>query len=68
VASGLVPYIKQAEQARHQREKLVKDFLDHRKIPEVGWDDLTIESLLSEIAMMDSNNFIGMASCCCAIL
>ena len=30
-----------------------------RKIPEEGWDDQTIELLLNELAVMDSNNFQG---------
>ena len=30
-----------------------------RKWPEVGWDDATIELMLSELALMDSNNFPG---------
>jgi O-phospho-L-seryl-tRNASec:L-selenocysteinyl-tRNA synthase len=59
VASGLVPYIKQSQQARHQREKLIKNFFDHKKIPDEGWDDLTIQLLMTELAAMDSNNFIG---------
>jgi len=38
-----------------------------RALPDEGWDDLTIELFLHEIALMDSNNFIGtrsaMANC-----
>jgi O-phospho-L-seryl-tRNASec:L-selenocysteinyl-tRNA synthase len=30
-----------------------------RGLPDEGWDDLTIELFLQEIALMDSNNFIG---------
>ena len=30
-----------------------------RKWPEQGWDDITIELLLNEFALMDSNNFPG---------
>ena len=30
-----------------------------RKLPEEGWDDLTIEMLLQELSTMDSNNFPG---------
>lgn len=30
-----------------------------RKLPQDGWDDLSIEHFLHEIALMDSNNFAG---------
>jgi len=30
-----------------------------RQLPEEGWDDLSIELFLQEVALMDSNNFIG---------
>lgn len=30
-----------------------------RKLPETGWDDASIELLLQELAVMDSNNFHG---------
>jgi O-phospho-L-seryl-tRNASec:L-selenocysteinyl-tRNA synthase len=33
-----------------------------RALPDEGWDDLTIELFLHEIALMDSNNFIGTRS------
>ena len=29
------------------------------KWPETGWDELTIELLMQELALMDSNNFHG---------
>jgi len=29
------------------------------KLPEEGWSDQAIEMLLSELALMDSNNFPG---------
>ncbi len=29
-----------------------------RQLPDVGWDDTTIELFLSELAVMDSNNFV----------
>ena len=28
-------------------------------MPVEGWDDVTIEFFITELAMMDSNNFIG---------
>ena len=33
--------------------------LEQQKWPEEGWDDQAIEMLLSEFALMDSNNFMG---------
>jgi O-phospho-L-seryl-tRNASec:L-selenocysteinyl-tRNA synthase len=33
--------------------------LFQRKLPDDGWDELTIELLLQELAIMDSNNFPG---------
>lgn len=51
-------YIVQAQQARVQREKLVKILLSQRRIPNTGWDDESIELFLAELAAMDSNNFI----------
>lgn len=33
--------------------------LEQRKLPESGWDDQSIELLLQELAVMDSNNFVG---------
>eukprot|EP00871_Galdieria_phlegrea_P000039 jgi/Galph1/1035/GphlegSOOS_G5773.1 len=50
-------YIKQAEESRKAREKLVRILLSNRKLPETGWDDTSIRLFLQEIASMDSNNF-----------
>uniref|UniRef100_A0A6B2L3K0 O-phosphoseryl-tRNA(Sec) selenium transferase n=2 Tax=Arcella intermedia TaxID=1963864 RepID=A0A6B2L3K0_9EUKA len=50
-------YVDQAKQARNQTQKLFQDLLYHSKIPEVGWDNQSIELLLSELSTMDSNNF-----------
>lgn len=33
--------------------------LEQRKLPESGWDEQSIELLLQELAVMDSNNFVG---------
>ena len=48
-----------ASDARKQREKRIKQILEKRKIPDTGFDDLTIELLVNEIAQLDSNNFIS---------
>ncbi|XP_055901382.1 O-phosphoseryl-tRNA(Sec) selenium transferase-like [Biomphalaria glabrata] len=52
-------YVKQGTQARVSHENKIKQLLQHRKLPEEGWDDQTIELLLQELSIMDSNNFPG---------
>ncbi|XP_014788581.1 O-phosphoseryl-tRNA(Sec) selenium transferase [Octopus bimaculoides] len=54
-----VGYIQQGNQARQRHEAKLKELLQHRKLPQEGWDDLTIELVLHELAVMDSNNFMG---------
>jgi O-phospho-L-seryl-tRNASec:L-selenocysteinyl-tRNA synthase len=34
-------------------------FMLQRKLPDVGWDEQTIEMVLQEFSTMDSNNFPG---------
>ena len=60
LAEGLVSkaYINQGSQATARRSKLVTSLLSERRLPKDGWDDHSIESFLSEAAMMDSNNFL----------
>ncbi|KYQ51108.1 O-phosphoseryl-tRNA(Sec) selenium transferase [Trachymyrmex zeteki] len=43
--------------AKKSRENLIRHFIEHRKWPEEGWDDATIEAFLSDLSQMDSNNF-----------
>mmetsp|Transcript_1601 Transcript_1601/g.5746 ORF Transcript_1601/g.5746 Transcript_1601/m.5746 type:complete len:178 (-) Transcript_1601:4948-5481(-) len=61
LAQGLVDssYVSQAKQSRSSREGLVRQLLANRRLPERGWDDVTIKLFLHEIASMDSNNFPG---------
>ncbi|XP_017781065.1 PREDICTED: O-phosphoseryl-tRNA(Sec) selenium transferase isoform X3 [Nicrophorus vespilloides] len=61
LAAQLVPktFVKVAKDASHSREKQIENLLIHKKIPEEGWDDISIELLLSQLALMDSNNFMG---------
>ncbi|GFS24281.1 O-phosphoseryl-tRNA(Sec) selenium transferase [Elysia marginata] len=61
LCNRLVPqaYISQGAQARTSHEHLIKQLIEHRKLPQQGWDDQTIELLLNELALMDSNNFPG---------
>ena len=44
-ARSLIPatYVNQGRDAIKRRENLVKDLFTHRKIPEIGWDDQSIE-------------------------
>ncbi|KAM9827825.1 O-phosphoseryl-tRNA(Sec) selenium transferase [Neosynchiropus ocellatus] len=52
-------YVRQGYQARRGHEQLIRQFLEQGKCPEDGWGESTIELFLSELAMMDSNNFLG---------
>ena len=54
-------YIQQAQQARRARESMVKSLLAQRRLPAPGWDEGTLRLLLQEIALMDSNTFVGNA-------
>ncbi|XP_002741399.1 O-phosphoseryl-tRNA(Sec) selenium transferase-like [Saccoglossus kowalevskii] len=57
----LIPssYVRQARQAVRSRENQIRTFLEHRRWSEDGWDDETIELLLHQLSLMDSNNFPG---------
>ena len=63
LAEGLVSsgYVRQAQQARRARENMVKTLLSQRRMPDAGWDDGTLRLLLHELALMDSNTFVGNA-------
>ncbi|XP_061565589.1 O-phosphoseryl-tRNA(Sec) selenium transferase [Cololabis saira] len=52
-------YIRQGSQARRGHEQLIRHLLEQGKCPEEGWSESTIELFLSELAVMDSNNFLG---------
>uniref|UniRef100_A0A3Q2Q230 O-phosphoseryl-tRNA(Sec) selenium transferase n=1 Tax=Fundulus heteroclitus TaxID=8078 RepID=A0A3Q2Q230_FUNHE len=52
-------YVRQGAQARRGHEQLIRHLLDQGKCPEEGWSESTIELFLSELAVMDSNNFLG---------
>ena len=54
-------YIRQAQQARNTRASLFRSLLQQRRLPDVGWDDGTLRLLLDELALMDSNAFVGNA-------
>ncbi|KAJ8262066.1 hypothetical protein GJAV_G00161780 [Gymnothorax javanicus] len=52
-------YIRQGSQARRNHEQLIRMLLEQGKCPEEGWSESTIELFLNELAVMDSNNFLG---------
>lgn len=52
-------YIRQGSQARRGHEQLIRQLLEQGKCPEEGWSESTVELFLSELAVMDSNNFLG---------
>ncbi|XP_053679453.1 O-phosphoseryl-tRNA(Sec) selenium transferase [Anopheles nili] len=59
IANVLVPqnYLALANDARQERDKQIKILLEQRKLPRSGWSEPMIEYFISEIALMDSNNF-----------
>ncbi|CAG9464896.1 unnamed protein product [Pedinophyceae sp. YPF-701] len=61
LASALVSkaYIQQGGQALRQRAKQIRSLLSERRLPPRGWDETSIETLLDDLAKMDSNNFLG---------
>jgi len=52
-------YVRQGMQNLASRQQLLKVLLSHKKLPARGWDDSTIEFALTELATMDSNNFMS---------
>jgi len=52
-------YVRQGLQNLASRQQLLKILFTHKKLPATGWDDSTIEFALTELATMDSNNFMS---------
>ncbi|XP_054996736.1 O-phosphoseryl-tRNA(Sec) selenium transferase [Sorex araneus] len=52
-------YVRQGCEARRSHEHLIRLLLEKGKCPEDGWDESTLELFLHELAVMDSNNFLG---------
>uniref|UniRef100_A0A8D0B3L5 O-phosphoseryl-tRNA(Sec) selenium transferase n=1 Tax=Salvator merianae TaxID=96440 RepID=A0A8D0B3L5_SALMN len=52
-------YVRQGSQGRRAHELRLRILLEQGKCPEDGWDESTIELFLHELAIMDSNNFLG---------
>ncbi|DAZ95164.1 TPA: hypothetical protein N0F65_012418 [Lagenidium giganteum] len=59
LVASLVPstYVQQGVDALRNRSQLVTSLLAQRRLPDDGWDDLSVELLLQTLAGMDSNNF-----------
>jgi O-phospho-L-seryl-tRNASec:L-selenocysteinyl-tRNA synthase len=56
LGKGLVPanYLRQGlEAGLGRRRAALRRLLEHRRLPEDGWDDATIEGVLYDLAMMD---------------
>lgn len=52
-------YIRLAQNSLNRREKMMRELLSQRQLPEEPVDDLTIRYILDSLALMDSNNFHG---------
>ena len=52
-------YQATAEQGQRQMEAVVRRLLSQRRLPDEGFDDRMVEAVLSELAGMDSNNFVA---------
>ncbi|XP_015919669.2 O-phosphoseryl-tRNA(Sec) selenium transferase [Parasteatoda tepidariorum] len=52
-------YSDHALQSYESRRKKIINLLNKKLCPEEGWEDSEIETFLHELAMMDSNNFLG---------
>lgn len=55
----LIPpkYAAQAKEARNSVQKQIQQLVEQRTIPDEGWNAQTIEILLNNLSLMDSNNF-----------
>lgn len=58
---NLIPrtYVQQGLQNIQSRENQIQQLLTHQKLPKEGWDDQSIEVLIQQLSLMDSNNFSG---------
>ena len=57
-------YTAQGSEGLQRRRKLVRQLLEKRRLPDRGWDEATLEWWLTELALMDSNNFVGNVGQC----
>jgi len=60
LASTLISrsYAEQGAQALTRRRRQLSSLLSERRMPARGWDEASLELLLREAALMDSNNFL----------
>ena len=56
-------YIEQGCGSLQTADNAITHLIEQRRLPEIGWTDLQIERLMAQLAMMDSNNFIGTLEC-----
>ena len=52
-------YIQQGLEEKQSQDNLIHNLLSTKQLPLHGWSNLSIEYLLQQIRMMDSNNFHG---------
>jgi O-phospho-L-seryl-tRNASec:L-selenocysteinyl-tRNA synthase len=52
-------YAKISEESVNSSENRILDLLNHRALPKEPFDELTIQSLMTKIALMDANNYLG---------
>jgi O-phospho-L-seryl-tRNASec:L-selenocysteinyl-tRNA synthase len=50
-------YIRLGQNSINKREKIMKELLSQRQLPDDPLDELTVRFLLDSLALMDSNNF-----------
>jgi O-phospho-L-seryl-tRNASec:L-selenocysteinyl-tRNA synthase len=54
-----INYLKQGFQNENAVETLLQSVLQNKKMPAIGWNDQTIETVLNQLSMIDSNNFLS---------
>jgi O-phospho-L-seryl-tRNASec:L-selenocysteinyl-tRNA synthase len=54
-------YVDSGAASLRTRNKLLRQLLSQRRLPDVGWEDSTIVWMLETLSRMDSNNFDGSA-------
>ncbi|CAK8692903.1 unnamed protein product [Clavelina lepadiformis] len=52
-------YVNLAQQSWMSRNHIFQHLLNHKKIPDEGWNECLVETFLSELSQLDSNNLIG---------
>jgi O-phospho-L-seryl-tRNASec:L-selenocysteinyl-tRNA synthase len=63
LAKGIISpaYIKQALEGTRSRSALLATLLSQRRLLPDGLDDFSIQTIMMELAAMDSNNFLSNA-------